>query len=775
MLALALGGHFWQKAARADLSGEEIYAKKCAACHGARGEGGKKHKRPLQGDRSTAQLAELIGETMPEDNPGSLSSAEAAAVATWVHDTFYSAIARERNRPARVELARLTVRQYRQSLTDLIGSFREMPAGANESLMERGGLSGEYFSGRRFGRNEPAARRIDGPIDFDFKTDSPVSEIAEPHEFSIRWKGSILADETGEYEFVVRTEHAGRLWVNDTNRPLIDAWVKSGSETAYKASLFLVGGRAYPVRLEFSKAKQGVDDSKKQKEKPPSAPASIALLWKPPGRVLEPIPARHLSQGRAREEFVCATPFPPDDRSYGWERGTAISKAWDQSTTEAALDAAGYVAAHINDLAGIGDADSDRSNRLRSFFIQFAERAFRRPTGDEETSALVDRQMHRARSEDELIKRVVLLVLKSPRFLYREVGGAPQDAWNVAARLSFGLWDSLPDQEFLKSAAEGRLATRDGVAGEAARMLADPRAKTKIRAFLLTWLRADTAGEIAKDAQLFGEFDARVVSDLRTSLELFLDDIVWSGGSDFRQLLLAEDVYLNDRLKGFFASEIPPDNEAAAGGDYTKVRLDDGKRAGVLTHPYLMAAFAHSRDSSPIHRGLFLARGVLGQTLRPPPEAVVPLSAELHPGLTTRERVILQTQAASCMTCHAIINPLGFALEHFDAVGRYRETDRDKPVDATGNYHSRTGAVISVQGARQLAEFVASSDEAHAAFTEQLFHHLVQQPVRAYGEGALEDFKNSFARHSFSVQKLIVEIMVASALHGRENPLVTGK
>jgi hypothetical protein len=565
------------------------------------------------------------------------------------------------------------------------------------------------------------------------------------------------------------------LRINDKNLPLIDAWVKSGNETEYKASLFLIGGRAYPLRLEFSKAKQGVDDSKKQKEKPPSPPASIALLWKSPGRVLEPIPARHLSPGTAPEVFVCGTAFPPDDRSYGWERGTGVSKAWDQSTTEAALDAAGYIAARINELAELGEGNSERKTRLRTFFIQFAERAFRRPLSEEQVGALVDRQMDLAGSEEEAIKRVVLLALKSPRFLYRELGGGADDAYNVAARLSFGIWDSLPDADLRTSAAEGRLATREQVAREAGRMLADPRARTKLRTFLLTWLRADTAGEIAKDPQVFSEFDASVVADLRTSLELFLDDVIWSEGSDYRQLVLADAVFLNDRLKKFYASEIPQGVEPASGGEFMKVRLDDGRRAGVLTHPYLMAAFAHSRDSSPIHRGLFLARGVLGQTLRPPPEAVVPLSAELHPGLTTRERVSLQTQAASCMTCHGIINPLGFALEHFDAVGRYRETDRGKAVDAAGLYQSRNGAAITVNGARELAEFVAASDDAHAAFTEQLFHHLVGQSVRAYGETTLGDLRRSFAEQGFNVQKLVVEIMVASALKGREDRLVSEK
>src|SRR5262249_18635058 len=155
-------------------------------------------------------------------------------------------------------------------------------------------------------------------------------------------EGSVVAPDTGNYDFIIRTEHATRLWINNLNQPLIDAYVKSGNDTEYRGSIFLLAGRAYSVKLEFSKAKQGVDDSKKEKEKPPK-PASIALLWRRPQLVDEVIPARALIPQRAPESFIVETPFPPDDRSIGYERGTTISKAWDQATTDAAINVAAYV------------------------------------------------------------------------------------------------------------------------------------------------------------------------------------------------------------------------------------------------------------------------------------------------------------------------------------------------------------------------------------------------------------------------------------------------
>ena len=174
----------------------------------------------------------------------------------------------------------------------------------------------------------------------------------------------------------------------------------------------------------------------------------------------------------------------------------------------------------------------------------------------------------------------------------------------------------------------------------------------------------------------------------------------------------------------------------------------------MLTHPYLMAGFAYTATSSPIHRGVFIARSVLGRSLRPPPEAVAPLVADLHPDLTTRERVALQTKPEACQACHAMINPLGFSLEHFDAVGRFRREEKGRPIDATGVYQTRHGKMVQFTGVRDLASFLAASEETHSAFVEQLFHYLVKQPIRAFGPDELPSSKESFAKHDFNLRRL---------------------
>jgi hypothetical protein len=120
------------------------------------------------------------------------------------------------------------------------------------------------------------------------------------------------------------------------------------------------------------------------------------------------------------------------------------------------------------------------------------------------------------------------------------------------------------------------------------------------------------------------------------------------------------------------------------------------------------------------------------------------------------------------MSCHGVINPLGFTLERFDAVGRFRELDAGKPIDATGEYLTRGGKTAKVAGARELAEFLAGSEEAHEAFVEQMIHHLIQQPVRAYGPKTLDELRTQFAKNQFHIRKLAVDVAVTAALTNKQ-------
>ncbi len=728
--------------------GQKIYQAQCVSCHGTDGNGSSQHKKPLTGDLSVGQLAETIRETMPEDSPGSLSEEQARSVAGYVHNEFYSSVARQRNRPAQLELSRLTVVQYRNAVMDIVQEFQATKDDDNQQ-----GLTGQYYADRTPGNQRRLKQtRIDSRIQFDFGKETPVAELEDPRVFSIRWSGSIVAPETGIYTIEINSPQAIKFYLN-SRAPVVDAWVKSTNETHHPIDVFLVGGRAYPILLEYSKAKQGVDDSKKKKNKPPVASANVTLSWKRPNGVLHPIPSRFLRPKQSRTSFVATTPFPPDDRSYGWIRGTSVSKEWDRATTRGAFEISDFVMQRLNRMAKSKTNPELDRKKLQQYCEAFVERAFRRPLTNQ-SREFINQQFAGATAPDQAVRRIVLYATKSPHFLYRELDDNGQ--FNVASRMSFGLWNSVPDQELFEAAKTGRLDSPAQLNLQAARMLNDPRATQKLREFVMTWLQVDAEHDLSKDLTKFPGFDRTTIDDMRSSLELFVNDVIESEDADFRDLMSDSNVYLNQRLAKLFEVSLNDSN------GFHKYDFDSEQRAGVLTHPYLLAQFAYESESSPIHRGVFLARNVLGIMLRPPPEAFTPLSPELHAELTTRERVSLQTQPAACMSCHQMINPLGFAFENFDAVGKFREQDRGKPIDTRSMFKSGDQSV-EIKNGKQLAKFVLNNRDAQAAFCERLFHFLVGQPMAAFGPNTKEDLRRFFVDNEFNIRRLAQQIIVVAA------------
>src|SRR5687768_1858169 len=318
-------------------TGEQIYRDLCVKCHGANGEGvAGKYDEPLYGDRSIKALARLIDRTMPEDDPDKCNGEDAAKVAEYIYDAFYSPVARAKFRPARIELSRLTVRQYMNTVADLIGSFR-----SGQQIGEERGLNGQYYNARNFRGGKKVIERVDPRIEFNFGEATPDPEKLTTNEFAIRWRGSVIAEDTGDYEFCLKTENGARLWVNGDGdgKAFIDGWVSSGNKPREeKATIRLIGGRAYPLQLDYFKFKDKT--------------ASLILQWKPPHKTWETIPERNLVPVRVPETMVVTTAFPADDSSVGYERGTSISKAWHQATTYAAIEVAANVVEQLNSLAG---------------------------------------------------------------------------------------------------------------------------------------------------------------------------------------------------------------------------------------------------------------------------------------------------------------------------------------------------------------------------------------------------------------------------------------
>ena len=743
------GQRYYKKNLAAPRAGEVVYRQDCMSCHGPVGQGvAGKADEPLVGEKSIASLAKYIAREMPENDPGTLSLADATASAEYIHKAFYSGEARARNHPPRIELAHLTVRQYRESIADLLASLRNATA-----TTETGGLAGTYRERperdpKKPDQNRPEVtykQQVDPVIDFDFGDKAP-EKGSFAAQFAINWSGSVLVPDTGEYEFRVTSPNGVRLYVNapengSEKNALIDIWVSSAMTRTAAAPIFLLGGRSYPLKLEFFKYKDKT--------------ASLRLEWRPPGGAWTVIPRSNLSPKSSSPVSVISVPLPPDDGSIGYERGASVSREWTEAIAKGALQVSGMIGPHLFVLAGTKADAPDRGEKLKAFTLRFAQMAYRRPLTDEQKADLT--AIYAASVPPEVAaKRAIIFTLSNPAFLYPGIG--PQDDYAVASRLALTLWDSVPDPMLLKAAAAGQLKDAAQVRLQAQRMMKDPRAKSKLRDFLHHWLHVEEGAEIAKDQKEYPGFDQGVVMDLRTSLDLFAESIVWSEASDYRQLLLSDTILMNERLAKFYGQKV----EAGAG--FQPVKMDADQRGGVLTHPFVLATFSYTKSSSPIHRGVFVTRNILGLMLKPPPMAIAFMDDKFDPSFTMREKVTELTSKPACMSCHVTINPLGFSFERFDAVGRVRSTDNKKPVDPTSDYTTSDGNVIKLTGARDVAVHAAESLSGQTGFVRNLFQEMVKQPPAAYSPELLGQLTSRFRADKFHVRNLAVEVAVVAAL-----------
>jgi cytochrome c5 len=734
--------------------GSQIYVDQCAACHGKHGEGNEDFfPDPLTGDATVQQLAELISETMPEEDPDTCVAVDAAAVAAFIHHDFYSEAAQVRRRPPRVALARLTGNQLRQSLADLYSRFVADPWTQDER-----GLTAQYFNDNHWKKEKLKIERVDASVDFDFGNEGPGEGI-DPTEFYIQWIGSLLVMETGRYEIVVRSSCAFTLDLGNDGRTLIDNAVQSAGREEFRVPLQLTAGRCYPIKLQLYQRKRKTDQP----------PANISLSWVPPAGVEEIIPRSSLIPSVMPATFALQTKLPPDDRSYGYDRGTAINRSWDQSTTAAAIEFASIASEELYPMYRSRhnkDADVNRA-KLRSFLNDLVSTAFRRPLDEGMRQHFIDRYIDANENDGDAIKLVTLSALKSPRFLYPTLDLDRSESHRVGTRLALTLYDSLPsDQWLLKQIDRDRLTKPHQITQAAWKMVNDYRCRAKTRDLIYHWLDLDEVDEITKDNQLYPGFDAALVADLRKSLDAFIDDVIYSETSDFRRLLQSDWMFTSPRIESFYGQAWQSSEDEHVGtSDLRRSVCDSATHVGVLTHPLLMSEFAYHRTSSPIHRGVFLTRHVLGRVLRPPNAAFSPLNPDLHPALTTRQRVEMQTNEKSCQVCHSKINSLGFALEQFDATGRFRVQEKEQSIDASGHYVARDGKAIRFSGARELGDYLAGSHDCHVAFVDAAFEHFVKQPIAAYGPELSEELTQRFAESGFNVRQLIVWIAeIASEL-----------
>ena len=390
---------------------------------------------------------------------------------------------------------------------------------------------------------------------------------------------------------------------------------------------------------------------------------------------------------------------------------------------------------------------------------RFGQKVFRRSLSEDEVDAYValfEQGPALVASGDDFadgVELVLSALLQSPHFLYRVEAsrglGAriPLSDFEVAAKLSFALWATTPDDDLLVLAERGELHTPGQVRAEARRMLEDERAAEVLADFHAQLFDLDDYANIYKADE---RWDEGLNEDLREEMERFIAYTVVDSDGGLRDLLTSRTAFLSADLAELYGVDA---------ADWSQVELDPAERSGFLTRAGFLASEAGSKHPSPIHRGVFLNRKVLCTSLPPPPDDVTALPA-LEEGTTNRERVEAHTGAGTCGEgCHSsLINPLGYAFEGYDALGVTRTEDNGQPVDTTSSFTFVHG-VEEFSGAIELSDVLAESSEAHRCYAE---HQLSFTLARAPGdddEARISELGEQSFDADLSVSDLVVELV----------------
>ena len=322
-------------------------------------------------------------------------------------------------------------------------------------------------------------------------------------------------------------------------------------------------------------------------------------------------------------------------------------------------------------------------SQMRKQLSAFASRAYRRPAQAEEIDRILDliaARKQSGRSDLEAYADGLKAVLCSPSFLYLEEPGTKGlSSHALASRLSYFLWSSMPDEVLMKLAEEDKLSDSKVLEAQVERMLDDPKSEAFLDGFLASWLTLRDLGSMPPDRSQFSEFyHYDLDSAMRQETKLFTRHLIEQNLS-VDHFLDADFTFLNKRLAKHYGIEGPK------GWEFERVELSDGRRGGLLGQASVHTVTANGIDTSPVVRGVWLLENILGTPPSPPPPDVEPLDPDIRGATTIREQLKKHASVASCYDCHRSIDPLGFALENFDPVGRWRESyGKQGKIDASG-------------------------------------------------------------------------------------------
>ncbi len=707
------------------VSGEASYQKLCASCHGKLGEGAT-GPRLVPWTRDTSALVSIIDETMPKQDPSICTGQCAKDVAAFILGLNTVCDAPTFG-PRKLRL--LNRREYNATVNDL------------------------------FGLTGPSGASCSSDADCDVEKASCVG-------------GTCLADACNQHTFILPAN--GKQYASVHVAGEFNGWpgtIAAGgwpmmylpTKDLYYTKRTLQNG-TYPYKFVLDEA-----------------------TWVP-----DPANAVKVPDGFGGENSVltkgCASGGAGGSTTYDWAKDFPIEsrpKGFGYDDNEGAgLVTSLHVEQYMKAAEALAQKGTENLGKIvpcdpgpdpkacaTTFVQSFGKRAFRRPLTNAEVTkytALVTT----APSFVDGVRVALQVMLSSPYFLYRFELGAPRGdgtfalgAWEIASALSYTLWGSMPDEALFTAAESGKLGTPAGVTEEAKRLLGDARARDILGIFALQWLGVERVLTADKSTALFPTYDEAERRAMAEETRRFVTHVVFDGTGKYDELLLGGYTFANDDLASLYGLA------GGLGASHVKVDQPAERRAGLLGHGSVLASYAHSDQSSSIRRGLFVREFLLCQEFGQPPANAggVP---DIDPNATTRERFAQHSSDPSCNSCHQYIDGVGFGFERFDAVGRYRETENGKPVDAAGDMNDVEGLGTNTHAPYatlpELATVLASSRAAKTCFATQIHRFATGRLESVTDVCGIEQIDAKFEASGFDMRELVVHVLASDGFRIRK-------
>ena len=416
---------------------------------------------------------------------------------------------------------------------------------------------------------------------------------------------------------------------------------------------------------------------------------------------------------------------------------------------------------------------ADESRCARQILEPLTRRAYRRPVTDADLHPLLTffAQGRAKRDFESGIQFALRRMLASPAFVFRAETspdnikpGAlhPIEPMELASRLSFFLWSSIPDEELLKVAASGRLSRPDVLEQQVRRMLADPRAERFVTNFAGQWLQLRNLRNARPNSGDFPDFDDNLRQAFGRETELLFSSILKEDRSAL-DLLRADYTFLNERLARHYG--VP----GVYGSNFRRVAVTDDARRGILGHGSILTVTSHADRTSPVVRGKWVLENLLGAPPPPPPPDVPSLAenTEDAPPRALRARLELHRANAVCASCHKIMDPIGFALENFDATGAWRVEESGSPINAAGQLADGT----KVDGVVSLRNAILARPEVFAGtVTEKLMIYALGRGLDSYDMPAVRAIVRNAASHNYRLSSIIMGVTRSVPFQMRKKP-----